>query len=154
MRSILNWAACRRVSIKVVIGCTFAQRVVFRKRCIDAGRHMLKSGTSLASNVAAVATLGLLLTVACSNHPTLVSAPAQQSNSMATIERLDPALDALVPTNATLEKVAGGFIFTEGPLWRRGTGLWFSDVIGDVVRQWSPDGKVIEILHPMGFPPE
>lgn len=66
--------------------------------------------------------------------------------------RLDLALDALVPRDAKVEKVAGGFIFTEGPLWRPRMGLWFSDIIGNVVRQWSPDGGVIEILHPMGFP--
>jgi gluconolactonase len=73
---------------------------------------------------------------------------------MGSIDRLDPTLDTLIPHDAKVEKVAGGFIFTEGPLWRPSMGLWFSDVIGDVVRQWSPDGKVIEILHPMGFPPE
>src|ERR1700726_1433754 len=31
------------------------------------------------------------------------------------IERLDPALDAMVPAGAALEKVATGFTWTEGP---------------------------------------
>ena len=35
-----------------------------------------------------------------------------------------------------------GFTFIEGPLWRPPGVLWFSDVVGNVVRQWSPDGKV------------
>ncbi len=52
------------------------------------------------------------------------------------IVRLDPALDALVPKDARIEKLAGGFTFTEGPLWRPAGYLWFSDVIGNVVRQW------------------
>ena len=67
------------------------------------------------------------------------------------IVRLDPAFDALVPTHAQIEKLAGGFTFIEGPLWRPFGALWFSDVVGNVVRQWTPDGKVIEILRPGGY---
>ena len=71
--------------------------------------------------------------------------------SAGTIARVDPALDALVPTTATIEKLADGFQFIEGPLWRPEGALWFSDVTGNVVRQWTPDGKVIEILRPGGY---
>jgi len=67
------------------------------------------------------------------------------------IVRLDPAFDALVPKDAQIEKLAGGFTFIEGPLWRPFGALWFSDVVGNVVRQWTPDGKVIEILRPGGY---
>jgi len=65
--------------------------------------------------------------------------------------RVDPAFDSLVPAGAQIEKLAAGFTFTEGPLWRPQGALWFSDVIGNVVRQWSPDGTVIEILRPGGY---
>jgi len=65
--------------------------------------------------------------------------------------RTDPAFDSLVPAGAQIEKLAAGFTFTEGPLWRPQGVLWFSDVIGNVVRQWSPDGTVIEILRPGGY---
>src|SRR6184192_3863429 len=74
-----------------------------------------------------------------------------QAASVGSITRLDPAFDALVPANAQIEKVAGGFTFIEGPLWRPSGALWFSDVVGNVVRQWSPDGKVTEILRPGGY---
>ena len=67
------------------------------------------------------------------------------------ISRLDPALDALIPKDARVEKVAGGFTFIEGPLWRSPGVLWFSDVVGNVVRQWSPDGTVKELLRPGGY---
>jgi gluconolactonase len=67
------------------------------------------------------------------------------------IVRLDPAFDALIPSDARIEKLAGGFTFTEGPLWRPNGVLWFSDVIGNVTRQWSPDGTVIELLRPGGY---
>lgn len=90
-----------------------------------------------------------ILTVACSTPPTPV--PAPETHSAGSIARLDPAFDALVPRDAQIENLAGGFQFTEGPLWRPEGHLWFSDVVGNVVRQWSPDGKVVEILRPGGY---
>ena len=97
-----------------------------------------------------------VLLTACS-HP---EAPKRQETAAAkqkkpqgvgNIVRLDPALDALIPPTSNIEKIATGFKFTEGPLWRSEAGvLWFSDVVGNVVRQWSPDGKVTEILRPGG----
>ena len=51
-----------------------------------------------------------------------------------------------------MEKLADGFTFTEGPIWRPAGVLWFSDVVGNVVRQYYPsDGKVTEILNPGGY---
>ena len=76
--------------------------------------------------------------------------PAAAPPAIGSIVRLDPELDALIPASAKIEKLAGGFGFTEGPLWFPESYLWFSDVTGNVVRQWSPDGKVIEILRPGG----
>jgi gluconolactonase len=67
-------------------------------------------------------------------------------SSVGNIIRIDTRLDSLIRPAAQIEKLAGGFQFTEGPLWFPAGYLWFSDVIGNVVRQWSPDGKVIEIL--------
>src|SRR5690349_14385379 len=91
----------------------------------------------------------LLLTMSCSAPPPAAEAPKQASAG--SVVRLDPALDAIVPKDAVIEKVADGFTFIEGPLWRPGKGLWFSDVVGNVVRQWTPDGKVTEILRPGGY---
>jgi gluconolactonase len=91
----------------------------------------------------------LLLTVSCSTKP--AAAPAPETPAIGSIVRLDPAFDALVPRDAQIEKLSGGFTFIEGPLWRPEGALWFSDVIGNVVRQWTPDGKVVEILRPGGY---
>src|SRR2546426_7036244 len=44
------------------------------------------------------------------------SARAQSSKDNAVV-RLDPALDALVSSEARVELVKGGFGFTEGPVW-------------------------------------
>jgi gluconolactonase len=69
------------------------------------------------------------------------------------IERIDPAFDALVAPSAAIEKVAGGFKFTEGPLWRPDGTLWFSDVPGNVVRSLTPDGKVTVLIENSGGAP-
>ena len=91
-----------------------------------------------------------LLTAACTNAPP-PAAPPEKPAAIGSIERLDPAFDTLVPKEAQIEKLAGGFTFIEGPLWRPSNALWFSDVVGNVVRQWTPDGKVIELLRPGGY---
>lgn len=92
-----------------------------------------------------------VLTVGCSTAPTSAPSTQEKPASIGSILRLDPALDELVPKDAQIEKLAGGFTFTEGPLWRPNGVLWFSDVVGNVVRQWSPDGKITEILKPGGY---
>ena len=46
--------------------------------------------------------------------------------------------------------MAGGFKFTEGPLWRPDGTLWFSDVQGNVVRSVTPDGKVTVLIENAG----
>lgn len=83
----------------------------------------------------------------CSNAP--APAPVAQSHGVGNIVRLDPAFDALVPKDAVIEKVATGFEFTEGPLWRPDGHIWFSDVTGNVVRSVTPSGQVT-VLIPNG----
>lgn len=67
------------------------------------------------------------------------------------ITRLDPAFDSLIAADAKVEKIAGGFKFVEGPLWRPSGVLWFSDLVGNIAYQWGPDGKVTEVLKPGGY---
>lgn len=93
----------------------------------------------------------LVLAVSCSPSPNPSPKASETAPAAGIVMRLDPAFDAIVPPGAVIEKVAGGFTFIEGPLWRPSNVLWFSDVVGNVVRQWSPDGKVIEILRPGGY---
>jgi len=87
-----------------------------------------------------------LLLVGCSQAP----GPVAETHRMGNIARLDPAFDALVPRDAQIEKVAEGFQFTEGPLWRSDGHLWFSDVIGNVVRSVTPSGQVEVLIQSSG----
>ena len=97
---------------------------------------------------------GMLRTLAAGAAAAWGARLAARGNVMAagvgTIERLDPALDALIAPGAAIEKVAGGFRFTEGPLWRPDGTLWFSDVQGNVVRSVTPDGKVTVLIENAG----
>ena len=82
--------------------------------------------------------------------PAATAAGPSPANVVGTIERLDPALDALVAPGAVIERVAGGFQFTEGPLWRTDHTLWFSDVPGNVVRSLTPEGRVTVLIENAG----
>src|SRR5258708_39215103 len=77
---------------------------------------------------------------------------AQSANQA--IVRLDPALDALVSSDAKVELVKGGFGFTEGPVWvqkgREGY-LLFTDIPGNVVWKLTPDGKASVYLSNVGY---
>jgi gluconolactonase len=69
------------------------------------------------------------------------------------VVRLDPALDAIISTDAKVEKLAGDFGFVEGPVWvRQGAGyLLFSDIPANAINKWTSDGKVSVFVKPSGF---
>ena len=57
--------------------------------------------------------------------------------------RDDPALDAILTPGTKIEKLASGFLFTEGPVWdREGGYLLFSDPNNNLIYRWTPDGEV------------
>jgi gluconolactonase len=90
----------------------------------------------------------VILSIGCSTAPPPPKPP--EVVGVGSIDRLDPAFEALVPKDAVIEKVAGNFTFTEGPLWRPEGVLWFSDVVGNVLRSVTPDGKVTILLPNAG----
>ena len=94
-----------------------------------------------------IAFVPVLFMAGCSPAP----APAPAPPAPGTIVRLDPAFDALLAKDAQVEKLAGDFKFLEGPLWRPSGVLWFSDLKNNAVEQWSPDGKVTELIRPGGY---
>ncbi len=69
----------------------------------------------------------------------------------AKVERLDPALDAIVPAGAKIEKLAGGFQFIEGPLWMPEGYLLFSDPNANAIYRWTPDGQVSVFKTKSGY---
>ena len=58
------------------------------------------------------------------------------------VVRKDPAIDAIVPPNPKIFKLAEGFKFTEGPVWdRKDNCLLFSDPNNNTIYKYSPDAN-------------
>ena len=53
----------------------------------------------------------------------------------------NPGLHELIAPDALIERVGGGFVFTEGPVWR-GDALLFSDIPNNRIARWRrlPEG--------------
>ena len=72
------------------------------------------------------------------------------------IIRVDPSLEEIVSPDAKLEKLAGGFLFTEGPVWVPATAttsgyLLFSDPNANTIYRWSPEGQVSVFRTKSGY---
>jgi gluconolactonase len=67
------------------------------------------------------------------------------------IDRVDPALDTIVEPDATLERVASGFVFTEGPVWSGDGSLLFSSPNTNVIYRWHPSGRVTVFRSKSGY---
>ena len=64
------------------------------------------------------------------------------------IEVLDTRLLRLIPDDAEIERIAGGFAFTEGPIWR-GDHLLFSDIPNNRIVRWDegPEGPSVSTFR-------
>lgn len=61
----------------------------------------------------------------------------------------DPAFTTVVGETAEVGRLATGFEFTEGPVWHPyEKHLIFSDMPGDHMRRWTPDGQVTTFRKP------
>jgi gluconolactonase len=66
--------------------------------------------------------------------------------------RYDAALDELLPKNVFMERIASGFIWTEGTCWvPKGGYLLFSDIPNNVVHKWRDGAQVAKFVFPAGY---
>jgi gluconolactonase len=63
------------------------------------------------------------------------------------IERSDPRLDAIVPAGTRLERLAGGFEFTEGPLWSPDGSLLFSSPNTNAIYRLDPEAGAVTVFR-------
>lgn len=92
-----------------------------------------------------------LLSVACL---LLSSASAQTPSTLGRIERLDPALDQFIGEETKIEVLAGGFTWTEGPVWvsdDAGGHLLFSDIPRNSIFRWSESRGIELFMRPSGY---
>ena len=85
--------------------------------------------------------------------PSLARAAMQTFPVVGRVERLDPALDALVDADAVVEQVLDGFTWSEGPVWVGGKDgfLLVSDVPANKILRWTPAGGGAVWLTPSGY---
>jgi gluconolactonase len=102
--------------------------------------------TSAAPVPAATPAAAAAATDAPSPTPTATPAPFGH------VDRYDAALDAIVPADWKIEKLAEGFAWSEGPAWIAAGGyLLFTDVPGNTLHKWSPQGGLEIFLKPSGL---
>jgi gluconolactonase len=74
------------------------------------------------------------------------SVPGPERLALA-IERDDPRLDAIVAPDTVLERVAGGFEFTEGPLWSPEGALLFSSPNTNTIYRLDPEAGEVTVFR-------
>ena len=67
------------------------------------------------------------------------------------VVRIDPGLDAIVPPNPKIFKLAEGFQFTEGPVWLKEGYLLFSDPNANIIYKYTADGKLSVFKRNSGY---
>jgi gluconolactonase len=97
-----------------------------------------------------VSLLLVVLAMGCSRAEKQEVKP-QPAETFGSIESLDPALDAIVPPDAKVERVATGFEWTEGPVWIHSGYLVFAAIHRNSIIKWVPDAGVSVFLHPSGY---
>ncbi len=68
------------------------------------------------------------------------------------IERKDPKFDALIAPDAKVEELAGGFKWSEGPVWdKKHAQVLFCDIPNNMIYKWSEKEGLKEFLKPSGY---
>ena len=76
--------------------------------------------------------------------------PEPEAAGAGSILRLDRRLDSLIPPGTQIEKLAEGYVFTEGPVWIRGESrLLFSDVRANAIHQWTAADGASPFIDPV-----
>lgn len=72
--------------------------------------------------------------------------------SVGAFERIDPAFDKIVSSDATIDIISGGYEWSEGPLWVGSQNmLLFSDVPKNTIYKWTENDGAQVYLTPSGF---
>lgn len=72
--------------------------------------------------------------------------------SIGEIEQFDPLLDKLVPEDAKIEVLAGGFDWSEGPVWiHDGQYLLFSDIPKNKIVKWQEGQGTSTFMERSGY---
>jgi gluconolactonase len=87
----------------------------------------------------------------------LAAAPLHAADPVFRFDRATPEFDEIIPKDAQIEKLGGGFSWAEGPIWlpktaeRDAATIVFSDVPNNVVHKWTPGTGIGVFLKPSGY---
>jgi len=76
---------------------------------------------------------------------------ASENVSPLKVDRLDATIDTIVPASATMERVATGFTWVEGPVWIPAGYLLFAEITSNSIRKLQPDGTLSIFMQPSGY---
>jgi gluconolactonase len=79
------------------------------------------------------------------------ASPFRTPQDAGAIQKLDPALDTLIASDASIDRIATGFKWTEGPVWVPAGYLLFADIPSNTIRKWTPGGGATIWLQPSGY---
>ena len=92
--------------------------------------------------------------LACTNPKSSVieEETRQPYETVGSIERLDSAINSLIPAGAEIEVLASGFEWSEGPLWLNDqSAVIFTDVPTNKIWKWSEEDSLSLYLEPSGY---
>ena len=78
----------------------------------------------------------------------------KKPKTLGTIERKHPMIDELIAKDATIDVLADGFDWSEGPVWvkdKTGGHVLFSDIPKNMIWKWSEKDGLKEFLKPSGY---
>ncbi|MEL7036950.1 MAG: SMP-30/gluconolactonase/LRE family protein [Cyanobacteria bacterium J06592_8] len=89
--------------------------------------------------------LNLFSIAGCQTENSAVSMAQNQSQNLQQSQ-----IEGIVDANSSLEKIADGFRFIEGPVWHPEGFLLFSDIPDNTIYQWQPGESVKVFRKPSG----
>lgn len=89
--------------------------------------------------------VAVLLVAACATPPE----EAAPDHGAGTVVKMSDALDAIVPSDYMIEKLAGDMMFTEGPVWIAGDEphLLFSDIPANRIYRWAEGDSEASVFY-------
>jgi len=97
-------------------------------------------------------TIRLLVAFTCLSLLACAVPPRESHRTLGTIIRTDSRLEKLIPPGAEMEILAGGFEWTEGPVWVKDGGyLLFSVIPDNKICRWKESEGVSIYLKPSGL---
>ena len=109
-----------------------------------------RSGLLVGFALATLTFSTLTLTRGVAGHATSGAAAGILDSYPVNFDRLDPAIDKIIPKGAKLERITDGFTWVEGPIWI-GDSLFFAEIPSNTIRKWNLASGASIFLQPSGY---